>query len=41
MIADTQIPQDKTEFRYFILEVIGTWTALLEEKDPLTLMRAN
>ena len=33
-MADTEIPKDKTEFRYFILEVIGTLTALLEEKDP-------
>jgi hypothetical protein len=40
MTADAESPQDKTESRYFILEAIGTLTALLEEKDPLTLMRA-
>ncbi len=33
MIA-TEIPKTKTEFRYFILEVIRTLTALIEEKDP-------
>jgi hypothetical protein len=32
-MADTEIPKDKTEFRYFIVEVIETLTALLEEKD--------
>ncbi len=33
-MADTDVPKDKTEFRYFILEVIGTLTAMIEEKDP-------
>ncbi len=33
-MADTDIPKDKTEFRYFILEVIGTLAAMIEEKDP-------
>jgi putative nucleotidyltransferase with HDIG domain len=33
-MADSDIPKDKTEFRYFILEVIGTLTAMIEEKDP-------
>ena len=33
-MSDTDIPKDKTEFRYFILEVIGTLTAMIEEKDP-------
>jgi HD-GYP domain-containing protein (c-di-GMP phosphodiesterase class II) len=34
IMADTGIPKDKTEFRYFILEVIGTLVAMIEEKDP-------
>jgi putative nucleotidyltransferase with HDIG domain len=33
-MANTDIPKNKTEFRYFILEVIGTLTAMIEEKDP-------
>ena len=33
-MTDTDIPKDKTEFRYFILEVLGTLTAMIEEKDP-------
>ena len=33
-MADIDIPKDKTEFRYFILEVIGTLTAVIEEKEP-------
>jgi putative nucleotidyltransferase with HDIG domain len=33
-MSDIEIPKDKTEFRYFILEVIGTLTAMIEEKDP-------
>ena len=33
-MADTDIPKDQTEFRYLILEVIGTLTAMIEEKDP-------
>ena len=33
-MTDIDIPKDKTEFKYFILEVIGTLTAMIEEKDP-------
>jgi putative nucleotidyltransferase with HDIG domain len=33
-MKDTDIPKDKAEFKYFILEVIGTLTAMIEEKDP-------
>mgnify|MGYP001818491159 FL=1 len=33
-MADTDIPKDKTEFRYFILDIIGTLAAVIEEKDP-------
>jgi len=33
-MSDTDIPKDKTEFRYFIIEIIGTLTAMIEEKDP-------
>jgi HD-GYP domain-containing protein (c-di-GMP phosphodiesterase class II) len=33
-MADTDLPKDPTEFRYLILEVIGTLTAVIEEKDP-------
>jgi putative nucleotidyltransferase with HDIG domain len=33
-MADIDIPKNKTEFRYFILDVIGTLTSLMEEKEP-------
>ncbi len=33
-MPDTDIPANQTEFRYFIIEVVGTLAALIEEKDP-------
>ncbi len=33
-MVDIEIPKTKFEFRYFILEVIGTLAAFIEEKDP-------
>ncbi len=33
-MADIDIPKNKTEFRYFILDVIETLTSMVEEKEP-------
>jgi len=33
-MADIDIPKDKTEFKYFILDVIATLTSMIEEKKP-------
>ena len=33
-MADIDIPKDKTEFKYFILDVIATLTSMIEEKEP-------
>ena len=33
-MADINIPKNKTEFRYFILDVIETLTSMVEEKEP-------
>ena len=33
-MADIDIPKNKTEFRYFILDVIETLTSIVEEKEP-------
>ena len=33
-MSDVEIPKTKFEFRYFVLEIVGTLAALIEEKDP-------
>ena len=33
-MSDVDIPKTKFEFRYFVLEIVGTLAALIEEKDP-------